>query len=154
MPIHHRIRFSNTLHLYQMDVGCSLKGSTASTIAKWHHVNIYNAHNFNQFSSQIRGYSCVSNHVSAHPYAHPQQEKVFKHSKFVSGGCGMQFERFYSLNPQPYGSIVAPSNIYIAHNFNRFSSQTWGYACVSNHVTVHPYAHPPQEKVLKHSKFV
>jgi hypothetical protein len=128
MPIHHRIRFSNTLHLYQMDVGCSLKGSTASTIAKWHHVNIYNAHNFNQFSSQIRGYTCVSNHVSAHPYAHPQQEKVFKHSKFVSGGCGMQFERFYSLNHS-----VMESFAHLHYpDFSLESSQIWSYTCVGN----------------------
>ena len=65
-------------------------------------------------------------------------------------GCSLKGSTAPTLNH----SIVAPSNIYIAHNFNRFSSQTWGYACVSNHVTVHPYAHPPQEKVLKHLKLV
>jgi len=47
MPIHHRRRCSNTLHLYKMDVGCRLKGSTASTTASWHHLNIYISHNFN-----------------------------------------------------------------------------------------------------------
>jgi hypothetical protein len=33
MPIHNCSRCSNTLYMYDMDVGCSLKGSTASTIA-------------------------------------------------------------------------------------------------------------------------
>ena len=33
IPIHNCLRFSNTLYMYDMDVGCSLKGSTASTIA-------------------------------------------------------------------------------------------------------------------------
>ena len=33
MPIHNCLRCSNTLHMYDIDVGCSLKGSTASTIA-------------------------------------------------------------------------------------------------------------------------
>ncbi len=31
--IHNCVRCSNTLYMYDMDVGCSLKGSTASTIA-------------------------------------------------------------------------------------------------------------------------
>ena len=32
-PIHNCLRCSNTQYMYNMDVGCSLKGSTASTIA-------------------------------------------------------------------------------------------------------------------------
>ncbi len=33
-----------------------------------------------------------------HPNANPQQKKVLKHLQFVGYGCGMQFERFFSLN--------------------------------------------------------
>ena len=33
IPIHNCLRCSNTLYMCDMDVGCSLKGSTASTIA-------------------------------------------------------------------------------------------------------------------------
>jgi hypothetical protein len=36
-------------------------------------------------------------------YARPQPEKVLKHLIYECHGCGMQFERFYSLNK----SIVA-----------------------------------------------
>ena len=64
-------------------VGCNLRGSTASTIALWHHLNIYIAHYFKQLSSQIRCSTFVSNRVTVHPHAHPPQKKVLKHSKFV-----------------------------------------------------------------------
>jgi hypothetical protein len=40
------------------------------------------------------------------PYAHPQLFKVFKHLLYVwHDGCGMQFERFYSLNDSVVGSF-------------------------------------------------
>jgi hypothetical protein len=87
-------------------VGCSLKGSTASTIALWHHLNIYIAHIFKQQLFQIWGYACGSNHVSVHLYAHPPQEKVLKYLKLVSDGCGMQCERFSSLNQSIVASFV------------------------------------------------
>ncbi len=35
MPIHILRRCSNTSHMYDMDMGCSLKGSTASMWEKW-----------------------------------------------------------------------------------------------------------------------
>jgi hypothetical protein len=40
---------------------------------------------------------------SVKPYAQPQPEKVLKPLIYVSHRCGMQFERFYSLNQ----SVVA-----------------------------------------------
>ena len=39
--------------MYQMDVGCSLKGSTVSTIALWHHAHTYITQDFIQLFSQI-----------------------------------------------------------------------------------------------------
>jgi hypothetical protein len=49
-------------------------------------------------SSQIFGYVYGGNGVRVQSYAHPQQMKVLKHLLYVGYGCGMQFERFYSLN--------------------------------------------------------
>ncbi len=61
-----------------MDMGCSLKGSTASTIAYWDHFHTYIIYDFRQLS-QIWGYVCGGNCMNVLPYAHPQLFKVFKH---------------------------------------------------------------------------
>jgi len=37
MPIYNCLRCSNSLYMYDMDVGCSLKGSTASMRVLWDH---------------------------------------------------------------------------------------------------------------------
>ncbi len=55
--------------------------------------------------SLIWGYLCGGNGVSVLPYAHPQLFKVFKHLIYVWHRCGMQFERFYSLNDSVVGSF-------------------------------------------------
>ena len=46
--IHWRRRCSNTLFVYQMDVGCRWKGSKASTIAQLHHVHMFMSQDFSQ----------------------------------------------------------------------------------------------------------
>ena len=76
-----------------IDVGCSLKGSTASTIAYWDHFHTDIIEDFSKLS-QIWGNLCGDNGVSVLSYAHPQLFKVFKHLIGVYHGCGMQFERF------------------------------------------------------------
>jgi hypothetical protein len=68
--------------MYDMDMGCSLKGSTASTIAYWDHFNTYIIYDFRKLS-QIWGYVCGGNGVSVLPYAHPQLFQVFKHLIYV-----------------------------------------------------------------------
>jgi hypothetical protein len=65
-----------------MDMGCSLKGSTASTIVYWDHFHTYIIYDFSQLS-QIWGYVCSGNSMNVLPYAHPQLCKVFKHLKYV-----------------------------------------------------------------------
>jgi len=90
--------------MYDMDMGCSLKGSTASMIAYWDHFHTYIIYDFSQLS-QIWGYVCGGNSVSVLPYAHTQLCKVFKHLINVWHGYGMQFERFYSLNDSVLGSF-------------------------------------------------
>ena len=44
------LRCSNTLYMYDIDVGCSLKGSTASTIAQWDHFHTYIIYDFSKIS--------------------------------------------------------------------------------------------------------
>jgi hypothetical protein len=44
------------------------------------------------------GSVCAGNGVNVKLYAHPEPKYVLKHFIYVSHGCGMQFERFYSLN--------------------------------------------------------
>jgi hypothetical protein len=65
-----------------MDVGCSLKGSTPSTIAYWDHFHIYIIYDYRELSL-IWGILCGGNGVSMLPYAHPQLFKVFKHLIYV-----------------------------------------------------------------------
>ena len=59
-----------------MDVGCSLKGSTASTMAWWHPA-YFITKDFSKLS-QIRGNSCGENGecVSLHICDHQQQLEV------------------------------------------------------------------------------
>jgi hypothetical protein len=54
-----------------MNMGCSLKGSTASRIAYRDHFHTYIIYDFSKLS-QIWGYLCGGNGVSVLPYAHPQ----------------------------------------------------------------------------------
>ena len=68
--------------MYDIDVGYSLKGSTASTIAYWDSFYTYIILDFSQFS-QIWGYLCGGNGVSVLRYAHPQLFNVFKHLMHV-----------------------------------------------------------------------
>jgi hypothetical protein len=68
--------------MYDMDMGCSLKGSTASPIAYRDHFHTYIIYDFSKLS-QIWGYVCGGNGVSVLPYAHPQLFKVFKHLIYV-----------------------------------------------------------------------
>jgi hypothetical protein len=66
------------------DVGCSLKGSTASTIVYWDHFHTYIIYDLSKLS-QIWGYVCGGNGVSVLSYAHPQPQlfKVFKRLIYV-----------------------------------------------------------------------
>ncbi len=98
MPIHNCLRCSNTLYMYDVDVECSLKGSTASMIGYWDHFHTYIIYTNLKELSQIWGNVSGGNGMNVLPYAHTQLFKVFQHLIYVSHRCGMQFERFYSLN--------------------------------------------------------
>jgi hypothetical protein len=68
--------------MYVMDVGSSLKGSTASTIAQCDHFHTYIIYDFSELS-HIWGNLCGGNGVSVLPYPHTQLFKVFKHLIYV-----------------------------------------------------------------------
>ena len=72
-----------------------------------------------------------------------------KHLIYESHGCGMQFERFYSLSD----SIVGSFHIYIIYDF-RVLSQIYVNLSGGNGVSVLPYAHPQLFKVFKHLIYV
>ena len=55
--------------MYEMDVGYSLKGSTASTIVQWDHFHTDIIYDFSKLS-QIWGNLCGGNGVSVLPYPH------------------------------------------------------------------------------------
>jgi hypothetical protein len=95
MPIHNLRRCSNTSYMYDIDMGCSLKVSTAST--KVHGLNTCIRKGFTQLSQSWESV-CSGNHVNVKPYAHPHPKKVLKHLIYVCHGHGMQFERFYTLD--------------------------------------------------------
>ena len=61
-----------------MDVGCSLKGSTASTIVYWDHFHTYIILDISKLS-QIWGNFFGGYGMNVLPYPHSQLFKVFKH---------------------------------------------------------------------------
>ncbi len=68
--------------MYDIDVGYSLKGSTASMIVYWNHFHTYIILDFSQLS-QFLGLLCGGNGMSVPPNAHQQLFKVFKHLIYV-----------------------------------------------------------------------
>ncbi len=79
-----------------MDLGCSLKGSTASTLAFLDNFQTYIIWDFSQLS-QIWGYLCGGNGMNLLSYAHPQLFKMFKHLIYVCHGCGMHHFHTYII---------------------------------------------------------
>jgi hypothetical protein len=81
------------------------------------------------------------------PYAHPQLFKVFKHLIYVWHGCGMQFERFYSLNDSVVGSFPRLQRLGFQPALPNLGKPLWWqrYDCA---------AHPQLFKVFKHLIYV
>ena len=78
--------------MYDIDVRCSLKGSTASTIAYWDHFHTDIILDFSKLS-QIWANLCGGNGMNVLPYAHPQLFKVFKHLIYIyviDVGCSLK----------------------------------------------------------------
>ena len=91
------------------------------------------------------GNLCGCNGVSLLPYAHPQLFKVFKHLIYVWHRCGMQFERFYSLNDSVLGSFPHLHHLGFQRTCPNLGKRLW-----CNGMRVLPYAHPQLFKVFKH----
>ncbi len=89
MPIYNLRRHSNTSHMYDIDMGCSLKGSAASAKMLWHGLHTCIRSNFSQ-PSQIWGSVCGDSGVNMKPYAHPHPEKALKSLIYVRHWHGMQ----------------------------------------------------------------
>jgi len=68
--------------MYDIDVGCSLEGSTASTIAYWDYFHTDIILDFSKLT-QVLANLCGGNGVSVLTYAHPQLFKVSKHLIYV-----------------------------------------------------------------------
>jgi len=66
--------------MYDIDVGCSLKGSTAS-MGSFPHLH-HTPYDFRELS-QIWGKVCGGNGMNVLPYAHTQLFKMFKHLIYV-----------------------------------------------------------------------
>jgi hypothetical protein len=64
--------------MYDIDVGCSLKGSTASVRVYWDHFHTDIIYDFSQLS-QIWGKLCGGNGMNVLSHPHPQLFKVLKH---------------------------------------------------------------------------
>jgi hypothetical protein len=77
--------------MYDMDMVCCLKGSTASAKMYWHDLQTCIRECFSHLS-QIWESICGGNAVNVKLDAHPQPEKVLKPLMFVWHGYWMQFE--------------------------------------------------------------
>jgi hypothetical protein len=82
--------------MHDIDTGCSLKGSPASTKVKWHGLHTFIRLDVSQLS-KLWVKVCGGYSVIVKPYAYPQPEKAQPHLIYVWHGHGMQFERFHSL---------------------------------------------------------
>ncbi len=76
-----------------MDVGCSQRWSTASTMIP-QHIWAPPYPNFPKVGPRLHSYISVR----VHPYAHPQHMKVLNYFLYIQYGCGMQSVVVNSLN--------------------------------------------------------
>ena len=87
------------------------------------------------------------NRIRAHPYAHPQHNKMLKHSGYIWHGCEMHSKWVWRLNHDLTTSLrLHPTPIFLISipNLHRH-----------NRVRAHPYAHPQNNnKMLKHSGYI
>jgi hypothetical protein len=59
------------------------------------------------------------------PYPHPQLFKVLKHLIYEWHRCGMQFERFYSLNNSVVGSFPHWHHLGFQQTFPNLRKPLW-----------------------------
>ena len=56
--------------MYDMDVGCSLKGSTASTIAQWDHFHTYITYDFSTVAHDVNALAEKNDDTPTPTYSH------------------------------------------------------------------------------------
>jgi hypothetical protein len=83
------------------------------------------------------------------PYAHPEPEKVIKPLKYVSHGCGMQFEKFYRINKSVVAWFAHLQNVGIQPTFSNLGKCLWWQWCEYEAICPSTI-----EKVLKHLIYV
>ena len=102
----------------------SLNDSVLGSFPHLHHVG------FQQTLPNLgKPLCCGGNGVSVLPYPHPQLFKVFKHLIYVWHGCGMQFERFYSLNDSVVGSFPHWHNLGFQQTVPNLGKPLWWQRC-------------------------
>ena len=96
-----------------------------------------------------RGNVCGGNRGSVQPYAHPQHNSWrCSNTLYINDmdvGCSLKGERFYILNQRVVSWFIQVHHL----SFNQELSQIWGNVCGGNSVSVQPYAHPQQSKVIE-----
>jgi hypothetical protein len=111
MPIHNCLRWSNTyicMTWMWMQFGrfYRLSDSLVRSFPHYHHKSFQRT-----FTNLGKRMWCKC--MSVLPYAHPQLFKLFEQLIFVWHGCGMQFERFFSLNHGVVGSFPHLHHLWI-----------------------------------------
>ena len=147
MPIHNCLRCSNTLHLYDMDVGCSLKGSTTSVLEQWDHIHIKIIQDFSKLS-QIWGNLCGDNGMSI---CHMPIHNCFRclntlHLYDMDVGCSLKGST--ALTIAQWDSF----HIHIIYDFSKLP-QIWGKLCSGKSMNVLSYAHLQWFQVFKQLTF-
>ncbi len=106
MPTYLIEMWTNTLCMYNMDVGSNQRWSTPSTMTSWHHFYSTVTQNL-QNLTQLQ---LCSNSVRVHSYAYLPYWKVLKHFLDVHYGCGNQSQVVYSLNRDIMASFPLDSH--------------------------------------------
>ena len=123
-------RFKVFKHLIYVWYGCEmqferfyrLNDSVVGSFPHLHHIWFQR-----NFSNLWKPLWC--NGMSVLPYAHPQLFKVFKHLIYVWHGCGMQFERFYSLNNSVLGSFPHLHHLGFQRTLPNLGKSMWWLRC-------------------------
>ena len=120
----------------KMAVGCSSIGSTVTTIKQWYgfHTGITQNINIRQLS-QIQGNFCGLSTT---------REGAQTPLIYTQHGCGMQFNKFNSLNH----SIVAWLLHWHHLGYQPALTNLGKVFCGGNGVSVPPFTHPQHQKVL------
>jgi hypothetical protein len=89
MPINNLRRCSNISYMYDMDMGCSLKGYAASTKSKWHGLHTCIRLDFSQLSQSL-GSICGDNDVNHMPIHNLRRCSNTSYMYDMDMGCSLK----------------------------------------------------------------